>query len=74
MINPLKIFLGRNKNEDELSLRYLFRTFRELLIYNNKALDLMADMGEKLSGDYLFDKQYIESIINQLEDVVYKIK
>ncbi|MBU1053231.1 MAG: pyruvate, water dikinase [Proteobacteria bacterium] len=73
MINPLKIFWGRNKNEDELSLQFLFRTFRELLIYNNKALDLMADMGEKLSGDYLFDKQYIESIINQLEDVVYKI-
>lgn len=73
MINPFKKFLGRNKNEEELSLQFLFQTFRELLIYNNKALDLMADMGEKLSGDYLFDKQYIESVIDQLEDVVYKI-
>ena len=33
----------------------------------------MADMGEKLGGDYLFDKQYIETVMVQLEEVVYKI-
>jgi pyruvate,water dikinase len=73
MVNPLKYFLGRKKNEEELSLQFLFQTFRELLDYNNQALDLMADMGEKLGGDYLFDKQYIETVITQLEEVVYKI-
>jgi pyruvate,water dikinase len=73
MINPIKYFLGRKKNEEEVSLQTLFQTFRELLDYNNQALDLMADMGEKLGGDYLFDKQYIENIITQLEEVVYKI-
>jgi pyruvate, water dikinase len=73
MLNPLKYFLGRKKNEEELSLQFLFQTFRELLDYNNQALDLIADMGEKLGGDYLFDKQYIETVIIQLEEVVYKI-
>ena len=33
----------------------------------------MADMGEKLGGDYLFDKQYIETVITHLEEVVYKV-
>ncbi len=73
MINPFKLLFGSNKNGGELSLKFLFQTFRELLVYNNKALDLMADMGEKLSGDYLFDKQYIESVTDELEDMVYKI-
>lgn len=73
MINPLTYFFGRKKNEEELSLQFLFQTFRELLDYNNHALDLMADMGEKLGGDYLFDKHYIETVIAELEEVVYKI-
>lgn len=73
MVNPLSYFWGRKKEEEELSLQFLFQTFRELLDYNNQALDLMADMGEKLGGDYLFDKQYIETVITQLEEVVYKI-
>jgi pyruvate,water dikinase len=73
MLNPLKYFLGRRKDHEEPSLPSLFQTFRELLDYNNQALDLMADMGEKLGGDYLFDKHYVETIVAQLEEVVYKV-
>jgi pyruvate, water dikinase len=73
MVNPLKYFLKGKKNEEELSLQFLFQTFRELLDYNNQALDLMADMGEKLGGDYLFDRHYIETVVAQLEEVVYKV-
>jgi pyruvate, water dikinase len=73
MFNPIKSIFGRKKNEEELNIQFLFQTFRELLDYNNQALDLMADMGEKLGGDYLFDKQYIETVIARLEEVVYKI-
>jgi pyruvate, water dikinase len=73
MLNPIKYFFGRKKNEEELSLQFLFQTFRELLDNNNQALDLMADMGEKLGGDYLFDKHYIETEVKELEEVVYKI-
>jgi pyruvate,water dikinase len=51
----------------------LFKKFQELLDYNGRALELFADMGEKLSGDYLFDKHYIESVALELEDVIYKI-
>ena len=73
MFNPLKYFLGRRKDHEEPSLQSLFQTFRELLDYNNQALDLMADMGEKLGGDYLFDKHYVETVVAQLEEVVYKV-
>lgn len=40
--------------------------FQRLLSANNKVLALMTDMEEKLSGDYLFDLQYIRSTVNQL--------
>jgi pyruvate,water dikinase len=63
---------GWRKKED-LDLPSLFQKFRELLDYNNRALELMADMGEKLSGDYLFDRHYIESLANELEQVVYRV-
>lgn len=73
MPNPLTQFFRWKKKGEALELPALYQTFRELLDYNNQALDLMADMGEKLGGDYLFDQQYVETTIARLEDVVYKI-
>ncbi len=73
MLDSVKSFFRRKKNQEGLSLQFLFQSFRELLDYNNRALDLMADMGEKLGGDYLFDKQYIETVIAELEEAVYKV-
>jgi pyruvate,water dikinase len=61
------------KNKSPSTVQELFKRFQELLDYNGRALELMADMGEKLSGDYLFDKHYIESVVLELEEVVYKI-
>lgn len=40
--------------------------FQRLLKANNQALALMADMEEKLSGDYLFDLAYIRGAVSQL--------
>lgn len=61
------------KDKSPSTVQELFKKFQELLDYNGRALELMADMGEKLSGDYLFDKHYIESVVVELEEVVYKI-
>lgn len=42
--------------------------FQRLLAANNQALALMTDMEEKLSGDYLFDLQYIRATVHQLKE------
>ena len=76
MMNKLKgIFsiLPSKKKEGVLSLRAIFEKFRQLLEYNNRALELIADMGDKLSGDYLFDKQYIYSICQELDENIFNI-
>lgn len=51
----------------------LFRTFQRILEKNNRILDLMAEMGDKLGGDYVFDKQYITSACQEMADLVYKL-
>ena len=51
----------------------IFTKFQTILEFNNKVLDLMAEMGDKLSGDYIFDKQYIRSACGQMADYVYKL-
>ncbi len=39
--------------------RALFDRFRKVLDSNNRALEIITDMGEKLGGDYLFDIVYV---------------
>ena len=52
------------KTQADLAERYTH--FQALLAANNQVLTLMADMEEKLSGDYLFDLQYIRAAVIQL--------
>ncbi len=43
-----------------------YANFQRLLAANNAVLSLMADMEEKLAGDFLFDLQYIRAGVSQL--------
>jgi pyruvate,water dikinase len=50
----------------ELAAKY--GHFQRLLLANNMVLALMTDMEEKLSGDFLFDLQYIRAGVDQLDE------
>jgi pyruvate,water dikinase len=52
------------KTQADLAEKYAH--FQALLAANNQSLSLMADMEEKLSGDYLFDLQYIRATVADL--------
>jgi len=66
------ILSGRFRRADSpYSFATLFNKFRSILDKNNQALELIADMGDKLGGDYVFDRQYILSITEQLTELVY---
>ena len=47
--------------------------FQRLLEKNNHALELMADMEEKTSGDYLFDRHYIDTSWRLISENVFGI-
>jgi pyruvate,water dikinase len=59
------------KSRAELAEKYAY--FQKLLAANNQVLSLMADMEEKLSGDYLFDLQYIRAAVSQLQQETGKL-
>jgi len=67
-----KVF-GRTADESLFSFRSLFEKFRELLAFNNRILELITDMGDKLSGDYVFDTRYLDEVVNELDDLVYRL-
>jgi len=51
----------------------LFKKFKSILERNNRILTLMADMGDKLGGEYVFDRRYIESACEELSDQIFKL-
>ncbi len=56
---------GRDSNT-QAALAEKYANFQRLLAANNAVLSLMTDMEEKLSGDFLFDLQYIRASVSQL--------
>lgn len=50
-----------------------FKKFQIILERNNRILELMADMGDKLGGEYVFDRQYILTVCERLGDLVFKL-
>ncbi len=45
---------------------FVFSCFLEVLAANNRVLEIIADIGEKLSGDFLFDRHYIEAAVAEM--------
>jgi pyruvate,water dikinase len=51
-------------------LQKKFQSFQELLSSNNNVLEMMADMEEKVSGEFLFDRHYITQKISGIAEGV----
>jgi hypothetical protein len=62
---------GLSQTREQLQKKY--RYFQKMLFETNAVRVIMADMEEKLSGDYLFDMHYIRSNSNVLSDKVHTI-
>ena len=63
-------WFGRRRGEDLDTLRRRYERFQHLLEGNNRVLELIADAGEKLGGDHLFDRSYLEALTGDLERTV----
>lgn len=63
-----------NRNEKvSVPFKILFADFKKSLELNNQILDLIADANDKLSGDYIYDEQYIRSTCQNLTDLVREL-
>ncbi len=78
MFNLLKIFkkspeVNEHKELAKEVRKVKYQAFQQLLSANNQVLELMADMEEKLSGEYLFDTHYIKTNVQLIGYGVLKI-
>ncbi|WAC08245.1 MAG: PEP-utilizing enzyme [Thermodesulfobacteriota bacterium] len=75
MISLFNIFKPRKRSKpiDREIFRQRFENYQEILKANRDALELMADTQQKLSGNYLFDRNYLFTTTSLLESSVQKI-
>jgi len=78
MKNFLRIFKKSPKETRidksfKASLKDRHLAFQNLLRSNNQVLEIMADMEEKLSGEYLFDRHYINTNVKLISGEVLDI-
>ncbi len=66
-------FRRRGKADAVGALRERLERFRELVDKNNHVLELIADAGEKLGGEYIFDIQYLRTFARELETAVHGV-
>ena len=66
-----KIFSG--SRPEPRSFARMFRDFKEILARNNQVLEMIADASDKLSGDYIFDRHYIETFCRDITGTVEKM-
>lgn len=73
----LEVFKFKKKQEGSEKLRGLLREkylyFQKVLDNNNHVLSLMADLEEKLSGEYLFDLHYVRTTVDSITEGVLNI-
>jgi pyruvate,water dikinase len=67
------VFKDRKKTASQVPFTVIFGIFQKILEYNNQVLELMAEMGTKLGGAYIFDQQFIRSTCHHITDLVYKL-
>ena len=69
MLNPGRFIKDRFFRK-HLPVTEVFGLFKEVLQSNNKALEVITDMGEKLDGEYLFDIVYIRQAYANLSKAI----
>jgi len=69
----LKDIIARLRGKPPVPFSVLYKKFKGILERHNAILELIGDMGDKLGGDYVFDRQYIFDSCERLGDQVFKL-
>jgi len=56
-----------------ISFNDMFVSFKEILALNNQTLDLIANANDKLSGDYIFDRRFIDTFCHETTNLVHEL-
>lgn len=59
--------------KDLVSFPQVFEQFQEMLGDHQRAMELIADLGEKSGGDYIFDRKYLSDAAHELRDLLLRM-
>jgi pyruvate,water dikinase len=62
-----------SRKRDLVAFPQLFEQFQRLLLNHQTAMELVADMGEKSGGDYIFDRKYLFDAVHELQDLLLRM-
>ncbi len=71
MFRKLGRFFGRPRAADLGEFRELFGRFQQILKSNNRVLELISDLEDKLGGEYIFDINFLKDTADELSQEVY---
>ena len=63
---------GRGRKSSSLSFNDLFVRFHQILEENTKALEIITDMEDKLGGEYVFDRKFLEDTVQDIKAVILR--
>ena len=74
-LRPLRELWGKafRPKPDFLAFSEVFDHFQKLLRDHQEVMELIADLGEKSGGEYIFDRQYLVDLIDHLKDVLLRM-
>lgn len=61
------------RKRDLVAFPQVFEQFQALLENHQQAMELIADLGEKSGGDYIFDRKYLFDIVHELQDLLLRM-
>ncbi len=59
--------------EDLVAFPEVFEHFQELLQDHQKVMEIIADLGEKSGGDFIFDRKYLQDSVNELHVLLLQL-
>ncbi len=72
-LQKIRAFFKKPSRDYYPDFSVLFAKFQQILQGNNTVLEIIAQMEDKLGGEYVFDMNYIRSSCQTLSETIYKI-
>ena len=73
MLGILSKLFDKKKNVDLKELKTIFDKFKQILSGNNIILELISQLEDKLSGEYIFDINYLTQTVARISEEIYGV-
>ena len=73
MLEIINKIFNKKRSVNLNELKTIFEKFKQILAGNNTILELISQMEDKLSGEYIFDINYLKQTVTQISEEIYGV-